>query len=117
MPGGDGWRDMVRDAVAVQAAEVTERHPGASADLRISRVGLSPEAHRFIVEAARRRGISISGYIRRASLAVAAMDLGLDPKDLFALDIGIAPIGRRGAPPSKDLDGELYGDWAVQPRE
>jgi hypothetical protein len=106
---------VVRDAVAARAAETAAHHRGASQYAHISRVGLSVEAHPFLVEAARKRGISISGYIRRATMALVAMDLGLQATDLFEKDIAITPIGRRGAPPSRDIDGALYGRWEVQP--
>jgi hypothetical protein len=108
---------VVRDAVAARAAETASRHRAASQYAHVSRVGLSVAAHSFLVEAARKRGISISGYIRRATLALVAMDLGLEATDLFEKDIAITPIGRRGAPPSRDIDGALYGRWEVQPGE
>lgn len=115
MAGAD-WRSVILDQVAVRAAEVREHNPGASDVAHISRVGFSVDAHRFLIQAARKRGISISGYIRRATLAVVAMDLGLPAEDLFSIDVAIAPIGRRGRP-SKDLDGKLYGFWEVRPDE
>lgn len=107
---------MVRDAVGARAAETAERSPGASQYAHISRVGISPDAHRFLVEAARRRGISIAGYIRRATLAHVALDLGLEATDLFQLDNAIAPLGK-GGPGVRDLDGELWGRWEVVARE
>lgn len=116
MAGGADWRSVIMDQVAVRAAGVRERNPGASDVAHISRVGFSVDAHRFLIQAARRRGISISGYIRRATLAVVAMDLGLEATDLFELDVAIAPVGRRGKP-SRDLDGQLYGYWEVRPDE
>lgn len=110
----DGWRQIIRDGVAAKAAATRQKNRGASDVAHISRVGHSVEVHPLLVEAARRRNISISGYIRRATMARVALDLGLDPIDLFEKDIAITPIGRRGAPPSKDLDGELYGRWEVE---
>lgn len=111
---GDGWKQQVKDSVAVKAAETVARHSGSSAVAHISRVGISTKAHPFLVRAARARGISISGYIRRATLAMVALDLGLEATDLFELDVAIAPIGRTGEKPSRDLDGALYGRWEVQ---
>lgn len=113
--GRADWRTIIADQVAVKAAETREKNTYASDTAHISRVGLTVQAHHFLVRAARRRGISISGYIRRATLAFVAADLGMKPEELFELDSGITPIGRRGAPASKDLDGELYGKWEVQP--
>jgi hypothetical protein len=117
MAAGDAdWRKLVKDAVAVKAATSSQKS-GASDHIRISRVGLSTDAHPFLVEAARKRGISLTGYIRRATMAHVAMDLGLEAVDLFDKDLSIAPIGRRGGPPTKDLDGERYGRWEVQPHD
>ncbi len=113
MAGNDGWRQVVADAVEVRAADTARKNRGASDHANISRVGFGSEAHPYIVRAAKKRGISVSGYIRRATAAMAALDLGLDPKEIFEKDVAITPIGRIGAKPSKDLDGELYGTWEV----
>lgn len=115
--GGANWRDLVNDAIAVRAAEVREKSPGASNYVRISRVGFSVAAHVPLVRAAKMRGISLAGYIRRATLAFVAHDLGLNPIDLFEMDLGIKPRrGDRGLA-SKDLDGALYGKWEVRPND
>jgi hypothetical protein len=114
---GATWRDLISGLASAQSLDVATRNKGASDTAHISRVGFLRAAHHFLVLAARKRGISLSGYIRRATLAVVAMDLGLEATDLFELDAGITPIGRVGAKPSKDLDGKLYGRWEVQPRD
>ena len=107
------WRDRLRDQAEVNAAETRKNHAGASQTANISRVGFSSLVHPFLVRACRQRGISVAGYIRRATLARVAADLGLTATDLFALDVGITPIGRIGSRPTKDLDGALYGRWEV----
>lgn len=114
MAAGDGWRQVVSDAVTARAAKTAASTRGASDKNRISRVGFAPPPHEFLVRACARRGISISGYIRRATLAQVAADLGMDPLVLFEMDAAITPIGRNGSMPSKDLDGELYGLWGNQ---
>jgi hypothetical protein len=111
------WRDLLADQARARSHDTQKRSRGASDSAHISRVGYSAAVHPYIVRAARQRGISISGYIRRASLALAAMDLGLEVVDLFGLDAAVTPIGRIGAKPSKDLDGTLYGRWEVMPRD
>jgi hypothetical protein len=111
---GDGWRKVISDAVTARAAHTAANHRGASDQNRISRVGFAVDAHVFLVRAAKRRKISLSGYIRRATMAQVAADLGMDPRELFELDAAITPIGRRGSTPTKDLDGELYGLWGCQ---
>lgn len=105
------WQQRILDGLTVRAAEANARSYGTSATNRISRVGFSTDVHPYFVRAAQGRGISLSGYIRRATLAMVARDLGMDPVDLFMLDTAIAPIGRRGDTPTKDLDGALYGTW------
>jgi len=113
--GGASWRDVIRDQVAVQAANTREKSNGSSATIRLSRAHFSVEAHPFLVQAAQRRGISISGYVRRATMARVAADLGIDPIELFKLDSAITPLGQGGNPrhPDRDLDGALYGRWEV----
>lgn len=100
-------------SVAAKAADTRKRSRGASDNFRISRIGFSTAAHPFLVKAARTRGISLSGYIRRAVMAWVAHDLGLDRIQLFELDAGITPIGRVGSRPTKDLDEKIYGRWEV----
>lgn len=111
MAGAD-WRSNLRDSINVAATE-SSKHRGASAHAHISRVGFTVKAHWYLIKAARKRHISISGYIRRATLAMVALDLEMKATDLFELDGGIMPIERNG-PPSKDLDGKLYGRWEIQ---
>ncbi len=113
---GNGWRDVVRDAVTTRAAEVATNNRAASDKIRISRVGFAPLVHPFVVRAARRRNISIAGYIRRATLALAAMDLGMDVEELLEKDAAVTPFGNSGARPSKDLDGARHGFWGVRPK-
>lgn len=113
--GGAGWRDIIRDQVSVQAASAREKSNGDSATIRLSRIHFSVEAHPFLVRAAQQRGISISGYIRRATMARVAADLGIDPIELFKLDSAIRSLGTRDNSRlnDRDLDGELYGRWEV----
>jgi len=115
---GDGWRDIARDAVAARAAEARKNSPSGSQTANISRVGFSVEAHPYLVRAAKQRGMSISGYIRRATMALVAMDLGIDPVEIFEVDTPLTPPGMAGRWHStQDLDGELFGQWKVRPDE
>lgn len=112
----DGWRDIVRDAVAARAAEARKNSTRGSQTAHISRVGFSTEAHPYLVRAAKARGMSVSGYIRRATMALVAMDLGIDPIEIFAVDTPLTPPGGAGRWHStQDLDGELFGRWEVRP--
>lgn len=112
----DGWRDIVRDAVAARAADARKNSNSGSQTANISRVGFSVEAHPYLVRAAKARGMSVSGYIRRATMAHVAMDLGIDPLEIFAVDTPLTPPGMNGRWQStQDLDGELFGRWEVRP--
>ena len=108
---GDGWKQVVSDAVTARAAATAAKHRGASDKNRISRVGFAIAAHLLLVRAAAKRTISLSGYIRRATMAQVAKDLGIPQREAFEADAGITPIGRTGSKPTKDLDGKIYGRW------
>lgn len=88
---------------------------GTSAAAAMVQMTFSHDAHPYLVKAARRRGISLSGYVRRAVMAHVALDLGIEATDLFELDTQIGT----GTPNklTRDLDGALYGRWEVQSRE
>jgi hypothetical protein len=110
----DGWRDRITSEVAAKAAESAKNSPGTSASQRMSRVAFSVPAHQLLVRAASARGISLSGYARRSTMAMVALDLGLDPRAVFELDAAIAPLGKGGVGLTRDLDGELWGSWEVR---
>lgn len=113
MPGA-GWREIVGDQLNVRAADTAERRLSRPAVV-VSRVGFAPAVQPVLVMAAQARGISIAGYIRRATMAHVAMDLGLDPIELFEKDMAPSPAGRGGQWSDKDLDGEKFGQWKVRP--
>lgn len=112
-----GWREIVRDQVNVKGAETRRRSAGASHTTSVSRVGFSPRVQPFLVRAAQLRGISIAGYIRRATMAFVAKDLGIDPIELFTADMAPSPYGRGGKHSDRDLDGTRYGTWKACPDE
>lgn len=116
MAGAD-WRTIVTDQMAVNAAKARQ-NPGASNVANISRVGFGVDAHPYVVRAARARGISIAGYIRRSTLAMVSIDLGIELRDLLERDIAPAPFGQRTnrwQPGDHDLDGERFGRFEVLP--
>lgn len=110
---GASWKDVLKDQVAAGAAETKKRSRGDASTIRLSRIHFSVEVHPYLVRAARQRGISISGYIRRATLAHVALDLGLDPIELFKIDSAIRPLSGVRAH-HYDLDGKAYGRWEVK---
>lgn len=113
------WRTIIADQVAVNAADARKRSRSTSATQRLTRTSFSVDAHPFLIRAARQRGLSLSSYVRRATLAFVALDLGLDQVDLFKLDAALSPFGQGGNPWSRefDLDGEIYGSWEVEYRD
>ena len=111
-----GWREIVADQLTVAAknrAAQQRRDHGTRPS--ISRVGISPKVMPLLVRAARLRNISLAGYIRRATMAFVAHDLGLNPVEIFEQDMAPSPYGRGGMFSDKDLDGALYGQWKVHP--
>lgn len=109
-----GWREIVRDQLNVRATErVAARQRDHGKPIVTSRTGFAAAVQPLLVEAARRRGISIAGYIRRATMAFVAKDLGLDPIEVFAQDMAPAPYQRGGAHSDRDLDGKRFGQWKV----
>ena len=72
----------------------------------------------LLTMAARRRGISVSGYVRRALSAFVANDLGMPLEDVLKELPYPAPHGTVGAQwvhndltPQDHDTGEGYGDW------
>lgn len=117
--GGADWRTTITDQMAVNAANVRKRNgTSGSNHANISRVGFGIDVHPWVVRAARARGISIAGYIRRSTLAMVALDLDLNLRDLLERDVAPSPFGERTsrwADGDRDLDGERYGRFEVLP--
>lgn len=112
---GGTWRDMIMDQVRAKAHETRKNTVDTGSRYRLTRIGIAIPAHSYLLQAARKRGISVSGYARRAILAHVALDLGLKATDLFELDSFVQPFAG-GTPNSgeRDLDGKLYGRWEVR---
>ena len=106
MPLSDRQKESIRDAIAQTQVEVA---PSGTANVQVQ---FGADLRPFLTEAARRRGISLSGYMRRAAFAFVAADLGADPRDLFAMDL---PLKYGPAPDDtdRDIDGERFGRWEV----
>lgn len=66
----------------------------------------------YLRRAAQERGISMSGYVRRALAVFIARDLGMSYEELCALNrkpLAFGDVGRRGL--AQQDDGEGFGDW------
>lgn len=70
----------------------------------------------FLDEAARRRGMSMAGYCRRAICAFVAHDLGIEPTELSKMMTVPAPYQTHGGTfASKRVDDDMagYGKWII----
>lgn len=105
---GFGWADKVRGNVA-RTAEKRGRRTHA-----VSRLGLEimPRCMPLLMEAARRREVSPTGYIRRAMLAFIAHDLNMPFERVLATDPRFSPPGSRRA--IDDPEGKLGGPWDIE---
>lgn len=110
------WRQVIADQVYVRAKEAQRKSRGAGHRVSMNRIAFSRDVQPYLVKAANQRGISLSGYIRRATMAHVALDLGMEATDLFEIDLQI----NAGDGPNKltrDLDGERFGRWEVEASE
>lgn len=107
-PAEASWEDLMMGQVDAKiAARETRKKPHR--DFK-TRVPLS--AAPILVEAARRRGMSVAAYTRRASLAFAAHDLGLDLRQLLEDE----PVTRGrfdGFAGDRAEQGQGHGDWVI----
>lgn len=68
---------------------------------------------RLINEAARRRGLSTTAYIRRAAAAIATFDLEASWEDAMADEPGFGLYGERPGRAVIRPDGHGFGPWQV----
>lgn len=99
------WQNRVDAAVA--ATELTRGpfhgHPKITVHFRTA-------AHDIIRDAAAARGVTVAGFARRASLAMAANVLGLAFEDALAAD---PTIQLPGLAPAADPNGRIGGPWEI----
>lgn len=65
-------------------------------------------------EASKRRGISVSGYARRAIMAFVCHDLELDYYTVHADEAPVQVYGIRGRPARTEARGRGFGAWIVK---
>lgn len=102
----EGWRDAL--AADVDALPIRRRdRRGAVTD---HEVDFLQGAYSAVVRAAAGRRMSIPAYVRRATYALAALDLGIDVHDLLERDPRCArDTGLRIDDPA----GVKFGSWEV----
>lgn len=108
MVSNPAWEDVLMGQVdATLASRVAKKPPHR--DFR-TRVPLS--AASSIHEAAAARGMSASAYIRRATLAFAAYDLGLDLAELLRHEPATR-LNSESPRAVRAMLGEGHGEWRI----
>ena len=99
------WRNRIDAALDVAAAA----RPPVYGDPKVM-VTFRTSARALIRDAARMRGVTVAGFVRRASLAMAAEVLGTPYQDAIAADPTIQLIGYS---PVLDSSGRVGGPWEI----
>lgn len=102
------WRDLVMGSVE---AELDRRHKPKRPH-RDFRARIQLSAVPMVVEAARRRDMSATAFLRRAALAFAAYDLGLDIDQILA-DEPATRLKSEGPKTNRYEAGRGHGDWRI----
>jgi uncharacterized protein (DUF1778 family) len=81
-------------------------------------VNVDAEQHRLIQEACRRRGISMTGFMRRAAMSFTAHDLELVWDEIMADEQGVKPFAEIGDPAQFRgnvplASGKGFGEWQI----
>lgn len=111
-PSVPGWQERALAAVKARqkkSKRSTERRDGILNTF-------DPELKPYIDEAAKRRGMSMASYSRRALAAFVAYDLGVPIQEILkhmSLPVPYRTYG--GGRPLKRLDddGSGFGDWGI----
>ena len=101
------WQNRVDSAVG--AAESTRTPPMGNPRLTVH---FRTRAGHIIKAAAAQRGVTVAGFVRRASLAMAAEVLGASYHDVIREDPTIQMAG--GYAPADDPSGRLAGPWEIE---
>lgn len=99
------WRDVIRADVAAMPQAKTDR-----IGLNHITTDFRQAAYGMLAGAARMRRLSLAAYVRRATLAMVAYDLGIDFRQLLEVD---PRVSRETGFPVNDPDGTLFGPWAI----
>lgn len=104
------WRELMMGQVDAELARRSRPKP-PHRDFR-ARIPLS--AAPALNQAAANRGMSVSAYLRRAGLAFAAHDLGLDLADLLSDEPTTRPGRFAGFRADLDPTGMPFGAWEIE---
>jgi hypothetical protein len=103
------WRDLFMGQVDVEMAK--RRWPKRPHRDFKARIQLS--AAPAVTSAAANRGMSTSAYIRRAALAFAAFDLGIDLDQMLS-DEPATRLKSEGPKTNRLEGGEGHGNWRIE---
>ena len=98
------WQNRVETALEVAEESMPPRYGH-------ERIVFRTTAGGYIRDAAAIRGITVSGFVRRATLAMAAEILDIPLPDLIAADPTIQLEG--GYFPAPDPSGRIGGPWQI----
>lgn len=107
MPDGKPTpEELLLDMVAASLPKRAERRSLA--------VNLTPPQNSLIQEAARLRNMSLSAFMRRAALAVAAWDSGLTIEEVLVDEQLIAPYEANGNARRRRAEEMDLGPWRIE---
>lgn len=112
-PEEPGWQERAMERVR----ERQRRNRGGATFKRKHRAQIDFDTpfKLMLDEAASRRGISMGGYIRRATAAFLAHDLDVPFTEVVRYCPAPAPYGKGGPQQDSTGDGgEGYGEWVVR---
>lgn len=99
------WRDRLLAKIDVSGKGMTMTNNRSAGTI------MSSAEYSAVMKAARQRGISTAGYVRRAAVAMAAHDLGLELAELQKEEPAISPVGQKGEPTR--YAGAGFGLWRI----
>lgn len=104
--GGFTWQEKI--AAELEAIGGPEKRKGRGKPILFAaNDAITP----LVTAAAEMRGCSLTSYVRRATFAMIAHDLGLEVSGLTALDPRVGPKGASTV--YSDPGGTMYGPWRI----
>jgi hypothetical protein len=101
----ESWQTIIEAQVAA-SVQRHRRQPRKS-----TAINLAQEQYNVLLNAARSRDISMAAYLRRAALAFACFDLGLDWDQVMADEPATGGFGNTGV--LQELAGSGAGAWHI----
>lgn len=101
----DGWQER-----ALARVEDYERN---RATTKLKRIWLTDDMLNHVYDAAELRGMSVTAYMRRSVMAMAAYDLGLEWDEVMAEE---GPVRKHGYSATYDKTparGQGFGGWTI----